>query len=80
MRPPVIRTVSFVRYIERLKKFDTDFKEAATAGEQDNTVRIMTSIRARPGVLVVFLPNGKRFVILQAGRLARILLDGTGVW
>ena len=32
----------FVRYIEKLKKFDTDFGEASVAGEQDNTVRIMS--------------------------------------
>nr|WP_289706322.1 helicase-exonuclease AddAB subunit AddA [Enterocloster clostridioformis] len=53
----------FVRYIEKLKKFDTDFGEASVAGEQDNTVRIM-SIHKSKGLEfpVVFLAGlGKRF-------------------
>ncbi|RJW41781.1 helicase-exonuclease AddAB subunit AddA [Clostridiales bacterium TF09-2AC] len=65
----------FVRYIERLKKFDTDFGEAATAGEQDNTVRIM-SIHKSKGLEfpVVFLSGmGKRFNKQDA--YGRILLD-----
>lgn len=32
----------FIRYIEKLHKYEVDFGEAATAGEQDNTVRIMS--------------------------------------
>jgi ATP-dependent helicase/nuclease subunit A len=32
----------FIRYIEKLHKYDVDFKEAVTLGEQDNTVRIMS--------------------------------------
>ena len=31
----------FVRYIEKLRKFDTDFGEASVSGEQDAAVRIM---------------------------------------
>lgn len=46
----------FVRYIERLKKYDTDFGEAAVAGEEKNMVRIM-SIHKSKGLEfpVVFL-------------------------
>lgn len=32
----------FIRYIEKLHKYEVDFGEAATAGEQDDTVRIMS--------------------------------------
>lgn len=32
----------FIRYIEKLNKYEIDFGEAATLGEQDNTVRIMS--------------------------------------
>lgn len=32
----------FIRYIEKLHKYEVDFGEAATSGEQDNTVRIMS--------------------------------------
>lgn len=32
----------FIRYIENLKKYNTDFGEASTVGEEDNTVRIMS--------------------------------------
>lgn len=65
----------FVRYIERLKKFDTDFGEASVAGEQDNTVRIM-SIHKSKGLEfpVVFLAGlGKRFNKQDA--YGQILLD-----
>lgn len=32
----------FIRYIEKLHKYEVDFGEATTSGEQDNTVRIMS--------------------------------------
>lgn len=32
----------FIRYIEKLHKYEVDFGEAATTGEQDNTVRVMS--------------------------------------
>ena len=32
----------FIRYIEKLHKYEVDFGEAITAGEHDNTVRIMS--------------------------------------
>jgi len=53
----------FIRYIEKLKKYDTDFGEANVAGEQADTVRIM-SIHKSKGLEfpVVFLAGmGKRF-------------------
>lgn len=53
----------FIRYIEKLKKYDTDFGEANFAGEQADTVRIM-SIHKSKGLEfpVVFLAGmGKRF-------------------
>ena len=65
----------FVRYIEKLKKFDTDFGEASVASEQDNTVRIM-SIHKSKGLEfpVVFLAGlGKRFNKQDA--YGQILLD-----
>ena len=65
----------FVRYIEKLKKFDTDFGEASVAGEQDNTVRIM-SIHKSKGLEfpVVFLAGlGKRFNKQDA--YGQIILD-----
>lgn len=33
---------NFVRYIEKLKKYEVDYGEAVTSGEDDNTVRIMS--------------------------------------
>lgn len=32
----------FIRYMEKLHKYEVDFGEASTSGEQDNTVRIMS--------------------------------------
>lgn len=53
----------FIRYIENLKKYNTDFGEATTVGEEDNTVRIM-SIHKSKGLEfpIVFLAGmGKKF-------------------
>lgn len=65
----------FVRYIERLKKFDMDFGEASAAGEGENGVRIM-SIHKSKGLEfpIVFLAGmGKRFNKQDA--YGQILLD-----
>lgn len=53
----------FVRYIENLKRYHTDFGEASTVGEEENTVRIL-SIHKSKGLEfpVVFLAGmGKKF-------------------
>lgn len=53
----------FIRYIENLKKYNSDFGEASTVGEEDNTVRIM-SIHKSKGLEfpIVFLAGmGKKF-------------------
>jgi ATP-dependent helicase/nuclease subunit A len=53
----------FIRYIEKLNKYDIDFGEAKTIGESDNTVRIM-SIHKSKGLEfpVVFVSGlGKTF-------------------
>lgn len=64
----------FVRYIENLKKYDTDFGEAALAGD-DNTVRIL-SIHKSKGLEfpIVFLAGmGKKFN--KQDIYGRILID-----
>ena len=65
----------FIRYIEKLKKYDTDFGEAARAGENEDTVRIM-SIHKSKGLEfpVVFLAGaGKQFN--RQDTRGRILID-----
>ncbi len=65
----------FVRYIERLRKFDTDFGEASLSGGQENTVRIM-SIHKSKGLefpVVILAGLGKRFNRQDAS--GQILLD-----
>lgn len=65
----------FIRYIERLKKYNTDFGEASAAGGQENTVRIM-SIHKSKGLEfpIVFLSGmGKRFNKQDA--YAPVLID-----
>ena len=65
----------FIRYIEKLKKYDTDFGEAARVGENDDTVRIM-SIHKSKGLEfpVVFLAGaGKQFNRQDAK--GKILID-----
>lgn len=65
----------FIRYIENLKKFNTDFGEASIVGEEDDTVRIM-SIHKSKGLEfpVVFLAGmGKKFNKQDA--YGKILID-----
>ena len=65
----------FIRYIENLKKYNSDFGEASTVGEEDNTVRIM-SIHKSKGLEfpVVFLAGmGKKFNKQDA--YGQLLLD-----
>lgn len=53
----------FIRYIEKLRKYDVDFGEPSTAGEDDNTVRIM-SIHKSKGLefpIVFLAAMGKQF-------------------
>lgn len=54
---------SFVRYIENLKRYSTDYGEASTVGEFDDTVRIMTIHKSKGLEFpVCILANaGKRF-------------------
>lgn len=65
----------FIRYIENLKKYNTDFGEASTVGEEDNTVRIM-SIHKSKGLEfpIVFLAGtGKKMNRQDVN--GKILLD-----
>ena len=53
----------FVRYVENLKKYNTDFGEASTIGEEDDSVRIM-SIHKSKGLefpIVILAGMGKKF-------------------
>ncbi|MDF2905585.1 MAG: hypothetical protein K0R34_906 [Herbinix sp.] len=53
----------FIRYIEKLHKYEVDYGEAATSGEQDNTVRIM-SIHKSKGLefpIVIVAGMSKQF-------------------
>lgn len=65
----------FIRYIENLKKYHSDFGEAVTVGEDDNTVRIM-SIHKSKGLEfpIVFLAGmGKKFN--RQDTYSRLLID-----
>ncbi len=65
----------FVRYMEQLKKYQVDYGEADTIGEQSDTVRIMTIHKSKglefPIVFVAGL--GKRFNMQDAR--ASVVLD-----
>ncbi len=51
----------FIRYMEKLHKYEVDFGEAATSGEQDNTVRIMSIHKSK----------GLEFPIVIAGGMSK---------
>ncbi len=66
---------NFIRYIERLKKVETDFGEAAVAGTKSRTVRIM-SIHKSKGLefpIVILAGMGKKFNKQDA--YGRLLID-----
>ncbi len=65
----------FIRYIENLKRYHSDFGEASVVGEEENTLRIM-SIHKSKGLEfpVVFLAGmGKKFNKQDA--YGRVLID-----
>lgn len=70
----------FIRYIEKLHKYEVDFGEAATSGEQDNTVRIM-SIHKSKGLEfpVVFVGGMSKQFNTQDIRSQIILHNELGV-
>ena len=70
----------FIRYIEKLRKYEVDFGEAAISGEQDNTVRIM-SIHKSKGLefpIVIVAAMGKQFN-MQDQRSSIVLHSELGV-
>lgn len=59
---------NFIRYMEQLQKYEVDFGEVSTIGENENTVRIM-SIHKSKGLEfpIVFVAGmGKRFNMMDA--------------
>jgi ATP-dependent helicase/nuclease subunit A len=70
----------FIRYIEKLHKYDVDFGEAATSGEQDNTVRIM-SIHKSKGLEfpIVFVAGMSKQFNTQDLRSSIVLHSDLGV-
>ncbi len=70
----------FIRYIEKLHKYEVDFGEASTAGEQDDTVRIM-SIHKSKGLEfpIVFLAGMSKQFNTQDLRSTIVLHSELGV-
>lgn len=70
----------FIRYIEKLHKYEVDFGEASTAGEQDNTVRIM-SIHKSKGLEfpIVFVAGMSKQFNTQDLRSSIVLNNEMGV-
>lgn len=70
----------FIRYIEKLNKYEVDFGEAAAAGEQDNTVRIM-SIHKSKGLEfpIVFVAGMNKQFNTQDMRSSIILHNELGI-
>lgn len=70
----------FIRYIEKLHKYEVDFGEASTSGEQDDTVRIM-SIHKSKGLEfpIVFVSAMSKQFNMQDVRSNIILHNELGV-
>ena len=62
-RPVTAGLFQFLRYIERLKKYEVDFAEASVLGENENLVRVM-SIHKSKGLefpVVILADTARRF-------------------
>jgi ATP-dependent exoDNAse (exonuclease V) beta subunit (contains helicase and exonuclease domains) len=70
----------FIRYIEKLHKYEVDFGEATTSGEQDDTVRIM-SIHKSKGLEfpIVFVAGMSKQFNTQDLRSSIVLHSEMGV-
>lgn len=70
----------FIRYIEKLHKYEVDFGEASTSGEQEDTVRIM-SIHKSKGLEfpIVFVAGMSKQFNMQDLRSSIVLHSQLGV-
>ena len=68
---------NFVRYIENLQKYEVDFGEASTIGEEENTVRIMSIHKSKGLEFPVVFVSGlsKRFNMQDANQSLIVDMD-----
>lgn len=65
----------FIKYIEKLKKFNSDFGEASTAGDQGNTVRIMSIHKSKGLEFPVVFVAGLGKLFNKQDTRGKILID-----
>lgn len=65
----------FIKYIEKLKKYNTDFGEAPVAGEQGNTVRIMSIHKSKGLEFPVVFVAGMGKLFNKQDTRGKILID-----
>ena len=65
----------FIRYIEQLKKYNTDFGEASTVGEGENTVRIMSIHKSKGLEFPVVIVAGMAKSFNKQDVYSKLLID-----
>lgn len=71
---------NFIRYIEKMKKYNIDMGEAVIASENDNTVKIMTIHKSKGLEFpVVFIANVKKKFNFMDARQKAVILSNMGI-
>lgn len=65
----------FIRYIEKLQKYDVDYGEANTSGEQEDTVRIMSIHKSKGLEFPVVFVGGLNKQFNKQDQRSKILFD-----
>lgn len=65
----------FIKYIEKLKKFNTDFGEASTVNEQGNTVRILSIHKSKGLEFPIVFVSGMGKLFNKQDTRGKILID-----
>lgn len=65
----------FIKYIEKLKKYNTDFGEAATVNEQGNTVRLMSIHKSKGLEFPIVFVAGMGKMFNRQDTRGKILID-----
>lgn len=65
----------FIRYIEKLRKYNTDFGEASVGGEQGNTVRIMSIHKSKGLEFPIVFVSGLAKQFNKQDTRGKLLID-----
>ncbi|TAH64437.1 MAG: hypothetical protein EWM47_12595, partial [Anaerolineaceae bacterium] len=65
----------FIRYVEKLQKYDVDYGEASTSGEDENTVRVMSIHKSKGLEFPIVIVGGLNKQFNMQDQRSKIIFD-----